>query len=535
MLDENLPTFFLKASPDGVKHHESYYFTQHGSEPEATYALQHLDPAANDAKNTYAAAIFDSHSPDILYGEVLAKPAWSQPSLSLEEIRRNGGVPPPPQPIYPTEFAVQLYNPDQQVLVRQQTSRWGGNVSYEFSMPQTTFRTPSASSLDRSQHDPGADAATPKINFVWRKEGRIGKDMTCYLTGKSTDPTGKKAKKTREPDIAIALFSALREMTIMESNMYRVDMEDYKGLEVVLLLSAAVIRDLFFGSAKEAFHIIDGATRKNSGGLRGRKGSSPLEPSTALPILTPPPAAPSRPAQRPPPPATAAAVAGLYAPPPSRNAANRHSLPPLQTSNRPAQPQLDPRAQWEIDAETARLKVQVEAEAREMRRQEEVARRARRKAEEEETKKTQRFLENEEKARKEAEKERRRRQAEVDKETERLRRQFGDQSNLLPPSRPQQRHSTPLIQNGWQNQRPSQPPTQPPRPQQPPRPSNQGPYLQPGGARPAASQSSFFSNGLPKPAPDNQKMKKKSFWGLRSVSEDAGKGNVVRKKQSSMF
>ncbi|ORY17518.1 hypothetical protein BCR34DRAFT_474785, partial [Clohesyomyces aquaticus] len=525
MLDENLPTFFLKPSPDGTKHYEAFYFTQRGSEPEATYSLQHLDPASNAAKNTYAAALFDSHSPEILYGEVLSKPGWTQPSLSQEEIRKNGGVPPPPQPILPTEFAIQLYNPDQQVIIRQQTSKWSGTVWYEFSMPQTTFRTPSASALDRSLSDPAADAANPQINFVWRKEGRIGKDMTCYLTGKSTDPTGKKAKKSKEPDIAVALFSGLKEMTIMESNLYRVEMEDYKGLEVVLLLGAAVIRDLFFNNARESFHIIDPTSRKNSGGLRGRKGSSPLAPPTITPpAMTPKPALQ---AQRPPQPAKGAAVNGLYGHQ-SRNDVKRTSLPPLQTGAQPVQ-RLDPRAQWEIDAETARLRAQVEAEERERKRQEDINRRARRKVEEAEERRTKKFLEQEEK-------ERRRRQAQVDQETERLRKQFGDQSTLLPPRGPQQRYSAPLLQGPYQQ--PSRPPAHVPRPAPQirpapaPRPAS-GPYLQPqGGLRPMASQSSFFSNGLQKPE-GQPKMKKKSFWGLRSVSEQSS--NTLRKKQSSMF
>jgi hypothetical protein len=458
----------------------------------------------------------------VLYGEVLAKPGWTHPTLSQEEIRKNGGVPPPPQPIFPTEFAIQLYNPETQVVVSQQTSKWSNTVTYEFSMPQTTFRTPSSSSLDRSQGDPGIDAATPKINFVWRKEGR--KDMTCYMTGKSTDPTGKKAKKSKEPDIVVALFSGLKEMTIMEANLYRVEMEDSKGLEVVLMLSAAVIKDLFFNSAREAYNIIDPNTRKNSGGLRGRKGSSPLQgPNVTPPVMTPQPAPPIQ-TQRPP-----AAVNALYNHP-SRNDAKRSSLPALQTSNRPVT-KLDPRAQWEIDAETARLKAQVEAEAQEEKRQRD---RARRRQEEDEARKTQEFLENEERQRKKDEKERRRRQAEIDKETERLRKQFGDQSDLLRPtqSRPQgsQRHSAPLIQQPFQQQ---QAPMQPPRPSVP-----QGPYLQAPQHRPAASQSSFFGSSSLRPEgnqrPTGAIKKKKSFWGFGSSAGESST-NTLRKKQSSMF
>jgi hypothetical protein len=458
---------------------------------------------------------------------VLAKPGWTQPSLSQEEIRKNGGVPPPPQPIYPTEFAIQLYNPDQQILVKQQTSKWSSTTTYDFSMPQASFRTPSASTLDRTQEDPGADVTIPKINFMWKKEGRLGKDMTCYMTGKSTDRTDKKAKKSKEPDIAVGLFSGLKEMTIIESNLYRVEMEDYKGLEVVLLLSAAVIKDMFFCNPRETFNISDAAARKNSGGVRGRTGSSPMQPANIIPpVMTPAPpprqnlSQQQRPAQ---PPAKAAAVNGLYSRP-SQNDIRRTSLPPLRTGNEPA-PRLDPRAQWEIDAETARLKAQVEAEAREQKRQRDLQRRARRKAEEEEERKTRAFLEQEDRQRRHEEETKRRRKAEIDQETERLRRQFGDQSGLLPPAQPQQRHSAPIVQRPFQ-----QPST---RPAQPPRPAQQGPYLQAPGQAPAASQSSFFSNGLPKPQAQPKMNKKKSFWGFRSTSEV--NTSTLRKKQSSMF
>ncbi|KAF1925998.1 uncharacterized protein M421DRAFT_7499 [Didymella exigua CBS 183.55] len=605
MLDENLPTFFLKATDKASKHLESFLYTQNGSEPEAQYALTHVDPASNTAKNTYAVGLYDSHYPDVLFGEVMAKPGWSHPTLSQEEIRRNGGVPPPPEPIFPDQFAIQLYNPETQIIVKEQKSKWSGTQSWEFSIPQTTFRTPSASTLDRTQNDPAADVTTPRVNFVWRKEGRYAKDMTCYLTGKSTDLLGKKAKKSKEPDIAVALFTMLKELTIMEPNLYRIEIEDYKGLEVVLLLSAAVIRDLFINNQREAFHIVDLVGRKNSGGILTRKASSPLVgPGITPPMMTPQPPPPppyTGPSQYPPEKiaqasagtaqtaaapvaAPAAAVAGSFA-----NRAQRSSLPPLQTQaqqtpprhhqsrppysqqqnarpqqpprsqQHPAQPQrpqqrtaqrqqqptqalpqqpprLDPRTQWEIDAETARLKAAVEAEAREQVKQEEAARKARRKAEADEERKTLQFLENERKAKEREEKERRRRESEVDKETERLRKQFGDQSNLLGSQRPQpqsQRHSAPHVH--FQTQRPAHSRLQQrpaPVPAQPVFAA--GPYLQPGGHRPTTSASSLFSNGLPKPQIEQAPMKaKKSFWGLRSNSET--NADKLKKKKSSMF
>jgi hypothetical protein len=518
---------------------------------------------------------------------VLAKPGWTHPTLNQEEIRKNGGVPPPPQPIYPTEFAIQLYNPDTQVIVKQQSTKWSSTTSWEFSIPQITFRMPSSSDLDRTQTDPGADANTPRVNFAWRKEGRLGKDMTCYMTGKSTDLTGKKAKKSKEPDIAVALFSGLKEMSIMEPNLYRVEIEDYKGLEVALLLSAAVIRDLFFGDLREQFHISDGPARKNSAGLRARKGSSPLEgPHITPPVMTPqppPPPAYTGPSQYPPEkvplqPASGAAMNAQMQPPSyaaNNNAAKRSSLPPLQTNGRPAQaqqqrppqsrtfaqhaqqrqqhlqtprqqpsrpqqqhaqqnqsgPRLDPRAQWEIDAETARLKAQVEAEQREAARQAEASKKARRRREQEEERQTLQFLEQEKKAKEREEKERRRKAAEIEKETERLKKQFGDQSSLLRPTQQNQsRHSSPMIQGPWTQGR--LPTIQQGVPQQQHRPApvpTQGPYLAPGSHRPTASHSSFFSNGLPKPAPKA----KKSFWGLRTQSDTGAE--KLKKKKSSMF
>ncbi|KAF1359116.1 hypothetical protein EJ07DRAFT_120933 [Lizonia empirigonia] len=573
MLDENLPTFFLKATDKANKHQESFLFTQNGSEPDAQYALNHVDPASNAAKNTYAVALFDSHTPEVLYGEVLAKPGWSHPTLSQDEIRKNGGVPPPPQPIFPDQFAIQLYNPDTQIIVKEQKTKWSGTQSWEFSIPQVTFRTPSASTLDRTQNDPGANATTPRVNFAWRKEGRYGKDMTCYLTGKSTDLVGKKAKKSKEPDIAVAMFTMLKEMTIMEPNLSRIEIEDYKGLEVVLLLSAAVIRDMFINNQREAFHIVDPATRKNSGGILARKASSPLVgPGVTPPMMTPQPPPPpyTGPSEHPPEkvgqassqneqPATAPPAAPLTTF--ANRAAQRSSLPPLQThsqqtpprnqQHRTPQPQqtvqrpqhltqappqrpprLDPRAQWEIDAETAHLKAAVEAEAREQKRQEEAARKARRRLEAEEERKTMQFLENERKTKEREEKEQRRKQAEVDKETERLRKRFGDQSNMLGPqqqARPQplpQRHSAPHVQFQTQRLGPASVLAQPV--------FAAGPYLQPGTHRQTASASGFFSNGLPKPQAGQATMKaKKSFWGLRSNSET--NAEKLKKKKSSIF
>lgn len=402
-------------------------------------------------------------------------------------------------------------------------------------MPQYTFRTPSVSALDRQHSDPAADSTTPKIRFVWRHEGKLSKDLTCFLIGKSTDTQSKK-KGGKEPGIAVAIFSAYRNLTIMEPNLHRVEMEDYKGLEITLLLSATVVRDIYCGQLKDCFNVGE-APRKNSGGLMRRKSSSPPLNTSGAAVSA------SQPPPRPPSAGKSAAINGLYGIPvkarPNANPSNQRPIPP---------PPADPRAQWEINAETARLRAQADAE----RRAEEQRRRERQKADEAEAKRIKKMLEAEEK-------EQRRKQAEIDKETERLRKQYGDQSGLLPP-KPQlpERHSAPasgssgffqhMNPGGWfsgpqqPQPHPQQPVQQPPRlPSRPtyvpnpsafaqPRPQTflQTPYQQP-----AASQSSFFagSGGGQQPG-----MKpKKSFWGLRSGGDLGQDPRALQRKRSSMF
>lgn len=496
MLDENLPAFFLKKSASGIKHHRDIYLSHHGSDPAPAYALHNADPASSAPahKNAYGAALFDAFSPEILYGEVLAQPSWTQPTLSAEELRRHNGVSPPPQPILPNEFSIQLYNPDMQVRVEIKEGKWGGNERYEFCMPQTSFRTPSASNLDRGQSDPASLAITPKVNFVWRRESKLSKELTCYMTGKSTDTIEKKKSK-RDPDIAIALWRNMRELTIYEPNMDRLEMEDPKGLEVVLLLSAIVIKDLYFAGKDQMHELFN---------ISGTPGDRKLSGSGRR-LTNPPPVGTAVGQQQ-----------QLVTYNPNRIDEKRNSLPRLQTaapqqqqslrplrSNRPP-PAADPRTQWELDAETARLKAQAEAEAKEVRHRQ----REREKADEAERKRLQKMVEDEQKAA-------RRKQAEIDKETERLRRQYG----VPPPGSRPSFHAGPYMQPIPQHMQPA-----PPRP---------------GYGQPAASSSALVMSGGNPGANSSfnvsKTSKKKSFFGLRSLSDDAEERRKVVKKSSSMW
>ncbi|KAL4785273.1 hypothetical protein BJX76DRAFT_187301 [Aspergillus varians] len=275
MLDENLPTFYLKPGKDA--HLSTIYLLQHGNNPEPAYSLRYPDPSSVDSRNRFAAALYDPYVPDIVYGEVLIIPEWTQPILSAEVIRQNGGVPPPPEPIIPTRFTIQLYNPDQQVVVKYKPKSWNSPPSWSFDMPQHSFREPTGSTLDRVQIDPAAADTTPKLRFSWRKESKLSRDLTCLLRGK-TSPIPETKTKSKEPDITVSIFKSLRELTLYEPNLYRVEMEDFKGLEVVLILGAITIRDVYFASPKEAFRISRQSTAS----------TSPVSPISNSPTATTP-------------------------------------------------------------------------------------------------------------------------------------------------------------------------------------------------------------------------------------------------------
>ncbi|KAJ2899041.1 hypothetical protein MKZ38_003442 [Zalerion maritima] len=443
MLDENLPTFVSKPPSPDNPYLQVLYLQQNGDEPRAEYIIKRPDPSLSASRNRYAVGLVDSFAQDVVYAEVLIEPEWTQPSLSAAEIRAQNGVPPPPVPILPDSFTIQLYNPDQQVLVKQIPSSWNSKESYEFEMPEQSFRRPSVSKVDREQDDPVASEITPKIMFRWKREGRLSKDMTCFMTGKSLA-----GKKSKDPDITVAMFRQRRggetSVTVYEPNMQRVEVEDRKGLDIVLLLGAEVIRDLYLSPGSDPFNVASGpgatgtvpvAKRKNS---RPSAGNAPVGgPSssgaaggasgmpTSEAIGKPPSSKPTTSNGKPELPVTT-----IY------NIPGKSSSPAANASSSAAAkpPPHDPRTQWEIDAETKRLRALVEKEERE-----------REKWDKAEQKRIKKMLEDEGK-------ERRRRDAEVTKETERLKKlygiegqDFGGASGGRPPPPPVMASSPPQL------------------------------------------------------------------------------------------
>ncbi|TDZ73456.1 hypothetical protein CTRI78_v001150 [Colletotrichum trifolii] len=424
MLDENLPTFLFRPSSDNPTN-TILYFTHQGSDPTPQYVLKRADPSNPAARNKYAAALTDITSQQIIYAEVLVEPEWSQPNLSTAEHRAQNGHPAPPQPILPDQVTLQLYNPDSQVVIKTKAGSWGKSDSWEFEMPEQSFRAPSASMIDRSADDPPISDTVPKVVFKWKRDGRLSKDMTCYMTGKSVA-----GKKSKEPDITVAMFKDKKNetaVTIYEPNLQRVDVEDRKGLDIVLLLGAEVLRDLFLSPRQNVFNLT--ATPPPMG---RRKNSKPPPVPTAVPVA-----------------AMSGAIGNKPVSPPAQPAYN---APPQSMNGGPPRPNA--RTQWEIDNETKRLQAMVAEEQRQARERE------RRDAEE--AKRITKMLEQEEK-------ERRRKEAEVERETERLRKLYG-----VPP-----KASGPGLPPRQQQQQQQQPPGPwHANAAQPPRPSSAGPYQQ---------------------------------------------------------
>lgn len=491
---------------------------QHGSDPEPVYSLRYPDPALSASKNCYASAIYDSYNPEVLFGEVLLNPQWTQPTLSQEAVRLNGGVAPPSEPLLPSQFTIQLYNPDQQVIVRYKPKTWNSPASWDFEMPQKTFRQPSSSAIDRTLSDPATSEATPKLAFNWQKDGKLSKDYSCFLSGKTTNPDGSK-KKNREPDITIAILQNLKEIILYEPNLYRVEMEDFKGLEVVLILGAVVIRDVYFGQIKEAFNVSN-AHRQRASSL-----PAPIRNKNSLTLAAVPPTQSSGMAPQNAKSPVNAKPDNNTRPPNTKPQRPQVNIPPQNQVTQSARPLADPRSQWEIDAESARLKQKTQADEQE-----------RKKREKEQDRKTRKLLEAEEKAA-------RKRQAEVDKETERLKKIYGKEQaqyfsqneakpNLPPrPSRQSYSHQPAPPQPHYPHQRSSS--TAYPQRQW------HGPYLHPPGRQHAPASSLQIAQPRPAssmamlgPGSPQQVKEKRSFFSFSKPKDDGGK---LSKKKSSMF
>ncbi|KAK6537172.1 hypothetical protein TWF694_011369 [Orbilia ellipsospora] len=520
--DEVLPRFQIRPSADGDPFHQTILHSHDYQPAEPTYLK-----TRSKHPDEYSIALLDAYIPDILFAQVVARPTISTPSLSLDEIRRqnNGGAPVLPTITLPTAFTIQLYNPESQVTVRQKTSKWTGSY-WEFTLPRHSFRQPTGSRLDAQVAKNSALPPTDVSTFRWRKDGGVVSKTSLRCTMLSTAATSgdKNARKKggAEPDITVAIMDKFKDVTIYEPSLHRVDVEDKKGLELVLVLTASVIADIYFMPPSSTFNIGVQTAVKTS--------TSPnVRPQRPLPTVIPGVGVNGDGRRRSNSISPISPTGGLLSRPPSNNA-------PTVVNNG-------------VLRDTAALQRQQAAESR--RRAEEEQRRAREAAKEEE--KTRKMLALEEK-------ERKKREAQVNAETEKIRKQFGNDA-LAWERLKQQQQSTPQYQGYYGHQRgqsvqspPSSfqsPPQQPPRPpvifepvhsqptQQyapPRRHSQQLPPRQPlypvsesHQARPPQGQFLAPPSAFPQ-QPQQQVKKKSSFLGL------FGGGNSgLAKKKSSFF
>ncbi|RDA94499.1 hypothetical protein CP533_2735 [Ophiocordyceps camponoti-saundersi (nom. inval.)] len=392
MLDDNLPTYRLLPAPDDPPHSFAY-FSHNGSEPVAVYLLKRPP-----SRGRYALGLLDAQCPSLVYAEVVVKPEWSQASST--EARSS------PVPLVPDAFTLELCNPDLAVAVKLRPASWNKSDAWEFEVPETSFKLPSASRIDQDADNKSPVAAlAPRVCFRWKRDSRLTKDLTCYMCGRTVAGT-----KSKEPDITVAMFRATKNqgaVTIYEPNLARVDVEDRKGLELILLMGAVAIRDLYLAHRSDPFNLASSAAA----------GPQPVLASGALndhpPVARPPPQHPHQPPL----------------PPPRQH---QQQQPPLQPPNG--------------DAETRRLQAMMAQEERERQRRDH-----------EEQMRIQRMLADEEAH------ERRRREAEVERETERLRRQYGVPSPPPPQQQQQQQQRSAWPPNGgwWQGPAPTPPPPRP--------------------------------------------------------------------------
>lgn len=249
MLDENLPCYSFKPSNLGNSVISTIYLSENNSKPRPVYNLQKPDLLTSDLKGCYAIALYDPHNLGIVYADVQVEAEWTQ-----TENRAQNGASTTLVPMVPESFLIQLYNPDHQITVKMKTGTWNPMANWKFEMPVESFRIPSSSILDQTQNSnaPALNTDTPKVTFKWKRDGKMSKNLTCYMVGRNNDD----GKKRKEPNITVAFFKSGKGLTLYEPNLHRVEIEDQKGLEVVLLLSAVVIKDIFFYPTKEMFNIV---------------------------------------------------------------------------------------------------------------------------------------------------------------------------------------------------------------------------------------------------------------------------------------
>lgn len=238
----NVPSAFLytHVKPKEEPHIVTLSYTVSGSEPQAIYTLTR----SPTLRNTYSLTLSDASFPSIHYAHL---------TTALEFAATT--PPDPPKPLLPKSFTLNLLNPTSTVTISLLHTTLRGNF-WEFTLPKQSFTPPSASRIDTHYTAP----PSTHLTFRWRKEGSAltRRQLRCSLVSPGNLPGAKRNAGAAEPDIPLAMYSGLAstrgELTIYESNLARVELEDMKGLEMVLLISARVINDIHFVPTAQSFN-----------------------------------------------------------------------------------------------------------------------------------------------------------------------------------------------------------------------------------------------------------------------------------------
>ncbi|KAI5818713.1 hypothetical protein BZA77DRAFT_342605 [Pyronema omphalodes] len=260
-LDENFPTYYfhsLSPTETAIK------FTISGSPPQQDYTL-----IRGDIANTYSLSLHDGHFPSILYATLS-----TTVSLTSES---------PPRIILPREFVINLHSPDHSIAFNRHASILGD--SWEFTLPCHCFPQPTNSALDTVYAPPVLDV----LRFRIKKEGGIisRPQLCCVLAGEGN-----------EPDTVLGMYSLNKnEMVIYESNFRRVELEDRKGLEILMVLGCRVVSEVYGNDAMRVFNIPqqEGKRRPSAAGRISTGTPAPMlmgaqsSPIPVTPAATPAP------------------------------------------------------------------------------------------------------------------------------------------------------------------------------------------------------------------------------------------------------
>ncbi|KAA8909963.1 hypothetical protein FN846DRAFT_583727 [Sphaerosporella brunnea] len=242
-LDENFPTYRYShpttttttTSKDATPTTTRIAFSSLGGPSQHLYTLTRSPTEAN----TYSITLSDAAFPDITYASLSCALSFSTSADSTPRVLR------------PSEFTLNLYNPSSAVTIIHKHSAIRGDY-WQFRLPRSSFLPPTKSSIDASYRPP-TPPANELLTFRWKKVGGLmtRPQLQCVLASHG---------KGDEPDLAVAMYYGLGdkagkgEMSVYESNFRRVDCMDLKGLELVLVITARVINDVWWGDVAAAFN-----------------------------------------------------------------------------------------------------------------------------------------------------------------------------------------------------------------------------------------------------------------------------------------